>query len=59
MSNTLQGERYLWLLPEYDQDSVLKIASSYNLSMPICQALFMRGISTPEQVTSFLFSSYE
>lgn len=59
MSNTLQGERYLWLLPEYDQDSVLKIASSYNLSIPICQALFMRGISTTEKVASFLFSSYE
>ncbi len=59
MLNILQGERYLWLLPNYDQSSVLKIASSYNLSLPICQALFMRGISTAEQVNSFLFSSYE
>ncbi len=57
--NTIQGEKYLWLLPEHDQQTVLEIAKSYNLSLPICQFLVSRGFSTKEQINSYLFSSFE
>lgn len=59
MKNTTQGDKYLWLLPEYDNQFILDVAKSYNLSLPICQTLFSRGFSTLEQVNSFLFSSFE
>lgn len=58
--NVLQGEKYLWKLPSASSyDSLLPVASQYNLSVPIVQTLFSRGYTTPELLQSFLFSSYE
>ena len=57
--NTLQGDKYLWLLPNEDKQFVLETAKNYSLSFPICQTLFSRGILTKEQINAFLFSSYE
>jgi len=57
--NTLQGDKYLWLLPNENNQFVLDTAKNYNLSFPICQTLFSRGILSKEQINAFLFSSYE
>lgn len=57
--NIIQGHKYLWQLPENNQEATLSIASTCNLSMPIAQTLCSRGYTTPEQVSSFLFSSFE
>lgn len=57
--NTVQGDKYLWLLPNENKEFVLETAKNYNLSFPICQTLFSRGFLSKEQINSFLFSSYE
>lgn len=56
---TIQGNKYLWKLPEVQQDDVLSIASSYNLSMAVAQLLCTRGYTKKEAIDSFLFSSFE
>lgn len=57
--NTLQGDKYLWKLPEANQASVLEIASAFNLSFPIAQTLLTRGYLNKDAVQRFLFSSLE
>lgn len=57
--NILQGDKYIWKLPEFDQASVLEIAASFNLSFPIAQTLLTRGYLNKEAVQRFLFSSME
>ena len=56
---TLQGLKYLWKLPEFDQESVLALASRYNLSFPIVQTLLSRGFKDVSAIDSYLFSTYE
>ena len=56
---TVQGCKYMWRMPTCDKKKVLDIASQYNLSMPIAQTLFARGLQTREQIDEYLFSSYE
>jgi len=55
----LQGEKYLWCLPEEHKQSVLKFSAAYNLSFPIAQTLVSRGFTSKEAVEEFLFSSFE
>lgn len=55
----LQGEKYLWRLPSINTKEVADIASSYNLSFPIVQTLLTRGFTKPEDIDSFLFTTYE
>jgi single-stranded-DNA-specific exonuclease RecJ len=55
----IQGERYLWKLPTDDNQRILQIASTYNLSFPIAQTLLSRGFETHDAINSFLFSSFE
>ncbi|MCK5632856.1 single-stranded-DNA-specific exonuclease RecJ [bacterium] len=57
--NTLQGEKYLWRLPEKNKQEVLTFASLYNLSFPIVQTLVSRGFCSKESLDEFLFSSFE
>jgi len=57
--NTVQGEKYLWLLPQENKDAVLQIASSCNLSFSVAQILVSRGFVSKEQVENFLFSSFK
>jgi len=57
--NQVQGDKYLWLLPEIDNSLVLELAKAYSLSIPICQALVSRGFKSKEEVGAFLFSSFE
>lgn len=56
---TVQGAKYVWLLPEENKKQIVTIASSYNLSFPIAQTLLNRGFKDKEAIDSFLFSSYE
>jgi single-stranded-DNA-specific exonuclease len=55
----LQGERYLWRMPVYDQNAIFSIASAYNLSIPIAQTLYTRGFTQKEQIDRYLFTSFE
>lgn len=57
--NTLQGEKYLWRLPEKNQELVLSFAAAYNLSFSVVQSLISRGFTTKESLDEFLFSSFE
>jgi len=58
-SQLLQGEKYLWRLPDVDNKLVADIAASYNLSFPIVQTLVTRGFTQKEALDAFLFSTYE
>ena len=53
---TVQGAKYVWKLPNAAVDTVLTIASTYNLSVPIAQTLVTRGIVSREQLDTYLFS---
>ena len=57
--HTLQGEKYLWKLPHFNHESVLDLASTYNLSFPIIQTLLSRGYADKDAIRAFLFSSFE
>lgn len=54
-----KGEKYWWKLPHVPTDKVLWLASTYNLSFPVAQALITRGIFEPKDIDSFLFGTYE
>lgn len=56
---TIQGKKYLWKLPEENQQLALQFAASYNLSFPIVQTLVSRGFQSKHQLDQFLFSSFE
>ncbi len=57
--NTLQGEKYLWMLPKGETSDVLALAASYNLSSSLMQTLISRGFTTKEALNNYLFSSFE
>ncbi|MCL5875877.1 MAG: single-stranded-DNA-specific exonuclease RecJ [Candidatus Dependentiae bacterium] len=57
--NVIQGEKYIWKLPDVDQTAILEIAARYNVSFPIAQTVISRGFTTPEAIDSYLFSSFE
>lgn len=54
-----QGSKYLWQLPHADMQESLSIASRYNVSVPIAQTLWQRGLTSKEALDAFLFTSYE
>ena len=56
---SVQGSKYLWILPSASDKSVLDLAARYNLSTPIMQTLVGRGISSTEHIDSFLFTGHE
>ncbi len=55
----LQGQKYIWRLPDSDLMAVAALASAYNLSFPVAQTLVRRGFTTKETIDSFLFSTFE
>jgi len=57
--NVLQGEKYLWRLPEVDKSISLDLASSCSLSMPIAEVLASRGFRDKAEVEDFLFTTFE
>ncbi|HEV2916320.1 MAG TPA: single-stranded-DNA-specific exonuclease RecJ [Candidatus Babeliales bacterium] len=56
---TIQGEKYVWFLPDEHNARAAQIASSYNLSIPIAQTLLSRGFTSKEMIDDFLFSTYQ
>lgn len=56
---SVQGSKYLWMLPVVENKHVLDLAAKYNLSTPIMQALVGRGFATLDDINSFLFSSID
>lgn len=59
MDNSSHGAKYIWHLPDLPSASVLDLALTYNLSIPIMHTLVSRGMKTKEQLDSYLFSTYE
>ena len=57
--STRDGAKYLWELPDPQNQAVLNLALSYNLSIPVMHTLVTRGMATKEALDSFLFSTYE
>lgn len=55
----LRAEKYIWSLPETQQQHVAEVAARYMLSFPVAQSLLTRGFTTPEQIEQYLFTSYE
>lgn len=55
----IQGQKYLWALPELDNGKVGEFVLAYNLSFPIVQTLLSRGFTEKERVESYLFSTHE
>jgi single-stranded-DNA-specific exonuclease len=55
----INGAKYLWKLPEPTTQAVLDLALSYNLSIPVMHTLVSRGMSTKEELDSYLFSTLE
>lgn len=54
--STIQGEKYLWELPVFDQENVERIVLNYSLSFPVAQLLVSRGIIAQETLDAYLFS---
>lgn len=59
MYDVVQGEKFLWKLPQHSSELICNLAASYNLSLPIIQVLLSRGYATNQKIDSFLFSSFE
>ena len=57
--NILQGEKYLWKLPDQNKEAVLQVSLACNLSVPIAQTLVERGFSSKEEIENFLFTTFE
>jgi len=53
------GQKYFLQLKKVDDLLVYKIVDKFNLSFPIAKVLCSRGFETDEQISSFLFSSFE
>ena len=53
--NTLQGNKYLWKLPQDNKETVLELALACSLSVPVAQTLVERGFTTKEQAEDFYF----
>ncbi len=55
----LQGAKYIWQIPDFDQVRVAEFSATYNLSYPIIQTLLSRGLKDKSELDQFLTSSYE
>ncbi len=58
-TQTLQGAKYLWQVPQDDRARMLDIAHKYSISFPVAQTLIERGYTTPQAIDAFLFTSLE
>lgn len=55
----IQGEKYLWNIPDIDIHAAYTLASKYNISLALTQTLLNRGIASEHDFEQYLFSSYE
>ncbi len=53
------GQKFLWKFKKQDENLVRTISCDHNLNFPIAYTLLSRGISTPEKIQSYFFSSFE
>ena len=59
MDSCIEGSKYLWKLPNVDDSLVYTLARAYNISFSVMQVLLTRGLKTPAELDSYLFSSFE
>ncbi len=59
MNPMCHGAKYLWRMPDGDDQRIAHIAATYNISIPIAHTLYTRGFQEHDQINSFLFSSFE
>lgn len=55
----INGTKYFWKLPEFEAETVLEFARSYNLSYSIVQTLLNRGYKTKDDFENYLFTSFD
>lgn len=55
----LEGNKYIWKLPELDNQELNHLADCFNLSVPIIQTLLTRGLKDKKSLENYLFSSYD
>ena len=55
----ITGAKYLWKMPQAQEQHVINIAATYNLSIPIAHTLLSRGFTDHDAINSFLFCSFE
>ena len=53
----IQGKKYLWKIPQVEQNIVNQIAYTHNMSLPLACVLVSRGYCSAEQIQEFLFIS--
>ncbi len=58
-SETRDGAKYIWKLPDPTSQAVLDLSLSYNLSVPVMHTLYHRGMTDKESIDAFLFSTFE
>src|SRR5260221_13417250 len=56
---TIQGEKYLWKIPEIDNVRIASIAAKHNISFAVAQVLYVRGFRDDASIGSFLFTTFE
>lgn len=56
---TIEGKKYRWRHKVCDKKAIKEIASRHSVSMPVAHTLLSRGFSSQEEITSFLFASFE
>lgn len=55
----IKGFKYLWKIKTPDEQLIREISHRHNLSLPVAHLLFSRCCITNEQISSYLFTSYE
>lgn len=55
----IEGNKYIWDIPEIDEFELSHLADSFNLSIPVIQTLLTRGLKDKSSLEDFLFSSYD
>ncbi|MBU4269916.1 single-stranded-DNA-specific exonuclease RecJ [Candidatus Dependentiae bacterium] len=57
--NKIQGERFVWNIPEINKSEVERISNENNFSLPTASVLYTRGLITKKDIGSFIFTSKE
>lgn len=55
---SVQGTKYLWNIPQHDNQEIVSLAATYNLSYPLAHTLLTRGFTTSAAIDDYLFSSF-
>ena len=55
MTQEIRGRKFVWKIKDSDKNVVNSIAANHNLSFPVAQSLYVRGLISKEDINSFLF----